>query len=273
MKGDATEKKVLMIMGAQRSGTTLLSRIFDDFYYADVFGEFSELSSMDKYRMRLNPASEINKSLSKSAARLIVMKPLVESQNAISLLREIPSSTVIWLYRDYLDVASSNVRKFGIEAGGLNHVRAFADKEFANEDFAVWKSENASPNTMDIMCSNYRKNISPHEAAALFWYARNILFYEQHLEQLDNVVLLKYEAFVKHPFLTIAYILNQVSISEIRSKTLSNIDNKPVGKGRGVPISSDISHICGTLGDRLDDTFYSSPLGSLLSRLDRKDSC
>ena len=49
---DLPARQVLMIFGAQRSGTTLFSRIFDDLYYADVYGEFSSLSSQDRIGLR-----------------------------------------------------------------------------------------------------------------------------------------------------------------------------------------------------------------------------
>ncbi len=83
----------LMIMGCQRSGTTLLSKVFDDTFQCTVFGEYSILSDQDKYKLRLNPEDDVIKKLNKVRSPLVVMKPLVESQNATHWLETIPKET------------------------------------------------------------------------------------------------------------------------------------------------------------------------------------
>jgi hypothetical protein len=260
--------KTLMIMGAQRSGTTLLSRIFDDLYYADVYGEFSDLSSNDKYRLRLNSPDEVNKILANANAALSVLKPLVESQRASFWMDQLPNSAVVWLYRDYRDVASSSVLKFGPREGGISQARAFVDDEFARRDYATWKAENASQETLDAIRERYSSTMEPTDAAALFWYARNRLFSEQQLEKSKRVVLVKYEAFVAQPFLVIAYILNVLGIQELKSNTLSGIDRKSIGKGSALQVSNTIDALCANVMTDLDRHFYTSPLGRMLSALD-----
>ena len=51
--------KVLMIVGCQRSGTALMSRLFDADRDCRVFGEFSSLSSVGKDGIRLNPLPDV----------------------------------------------------------------------------------------------------------------------------------------------------------------------------------------------------------------------
>lgn len=258
---------VLMIMGAQRSGTTLFSRIFDDLYYADVFGEFSVLSSNDKYGLRLNTLSEVKSSLARSKASLVVMKPLVESQKANFWISGIPGSVAVWLYRDFSDVASSNVAKFGEIEGGINHARAFVDEDFARRDYATWKSENASKHTIETIKAFYHHELNPYDASALFWHGRNVLYKEQRLQHNGNVILVKYEEFVRQPFLVISFVLNRLGIHELSSSTLSAIDGTSIGKGKNVSISPQVTELCtNTLGE-LDDFFYKSPLGVMLKTL------
>ena len=257
----------LMIMGAQRSGTTLLSRIFDDLYYADVYGEFSELSSNDKYRLRLNTPDQVNKTLVRANATLAVLKPLVESQRANFWMEHLPRSAVIWLYRDFRDVASSSVLKFGDREGGISQARAFVDEEFARRDYSTWKAENASTDTLAAIKACYSPTIKPTDAAALFWYGRNRLFTEQRLEQSDRVVLVKYEAFVQQPFLVISYILNTLGIHELKSATLSGIDPHSIGKGSTLAVSEDVESLCKKTMTDLDYHFYASPLGKMLQAL------
>lgn len=265
LSGRLPPRQVLMIMGAQRSGTTLLSRIFDDLYYADVYGEFSKLSSEDHYGLRLNKPEQVNTVLESGTGNLVLMKPLVESQRASYWLENIPRSQIVWIYRDFQDVASSSIVKFGEIEGGFSHVRAFVDQEFARRDYATWKSENASAATIEIMASNNSRDIGPYDAAALFWFARNSLFFDQQLDANSDVVLLKYEDFVRHPFLAISFILNRFKIYELRSKTLSAVDVSSVGKGELTPIDANVNELCTDLLQRLDDVFYQSPLGQMLS--------
>ena len=254
-------------MGAQRSGTTLLSRIFDDLYYADVYGEFSRLSSQDKFGLRLNSPESVNATLEKSRANLIVMKPLVESQRADQWLKNIPKSKIVWIYRNYGDVAASSVVKFGETEGGVSHIRAFVDPQFAKRDCAIWKSENASPDTVSKMQSFYRDDMCPHDAAAFFWYARNVLYLEQNLYNRPDTMLIRYEDLVRYPFLVISYILQQFKIFELKSATISSIGTGSVGKGRSLNLSTDANRLCEGLLQELDNKYNHSPLGKMLQAL------
>ena len=264
-------RQVLMIMGAQRSGTTLLSRIFDDLYFADVYGEFSKLSTDDRIGLRLNSPEKVNNTLSKSKAHLVLMKPLVESQRALYWLQSIPRSKIVWLYRDFHDVAASSVMKFGEVEGGTSHLRAFVDKEFARRDYATWKIENASRETLDLMMGFHLDGMNAYDSAALFWFARNSLYFEQNLDSERDVLLLKYEEFVKRPFLIMAYILDQFGICEIRSNTLYDIHRQSVGKGGSYPLHDKVEGACSELLSRLDSDFYHTSLGLMLAGLEKNN--
>jgi hypothetical protein len=106
--------RVLFILGCQRSGTTLLTRIFDHDWQAKVYDENSALSSRDvPKQLRLNPLPEVASMFADDRASLIVAKPLVERQNAVQLLDAIENSRAIWLYRHFEDAAASHVQKWG----------------------------------------------------------------------------------------------------------------------------------------------------------------
>src|SRR5215208_3275365 len=70
--------KVLFIVGCQRSGTTLMTALFDADRDCRVFQEFSALSSMDKRGIRLNPLPDVAAVIRRVSAPLVVAKPLVE---------------------------------------------------------------------------------------------------------------------------------------------------------------------------------------------------
>src|SRR5262245_20893973 len=105
--------RVLFIVGCQRSGTTLLTRLLDTDVGCRVFREHSELSSADEAAgIRLKPLPEVAAILGRVRAPLVVAKPLVETQNVRSLLEHFPGSRALFMYRGYADVARSDLAKF-----------------------------------------------------------------------------------------------------------------------------------------------------------------
>ena len=103
--------KVLMIVGCQRSGTTLMARLFDADRDCRVFEEFSSLSSVGKDGIRLNPLPDVAAVLSRVPAPLVVMKPLVETQRVRTLLNYFPNAKALFMYRRYADVANSDLQQ------------------------------------------------------------------------------------------------------------------------------------------------------------------
>lgn len=122
---DGSEKTVVPILGVQRSGTSMLYWIFERDLTTKVYRESSELSSLDKVeRIRLNPLPSVRAKIERQRAPMVVFKPLVESQRAHDLLREIPGVRILWAYRHFQDVASSNLKAFGMD-NGVNDLRPF----------------------------------------------------------------------------------------------------------------------------------------------------
>ena len=175
-KKNRNKKQIVFILGSQRSGTTLLNKIFKRDFKAKVFNEVSKLSSLDKNRIRLNPLQNVHDQINNYPNNLIILKPLVESQNVLKLLDFFEGSKVIWIYRNYTSVILSNLQKFGIK-NGINDIRPIFNEEENN-----WRSENISITTKEIIKEYFSEVMSNYDAAALFWYSRNALYFENNLE-------------------------------------------------------------------------------------------
>lgn len=106
------QKRILFIIGCQRSGTTLLTRILEKDFNTKVYGEFSELSSNDINKIRLNPLSSVKEIIDKNKTPFIIIKPLVETQNSLKLFKYFKNAKAVWMYRHYKDVSLSNVEHF-----------------------------------------------------------------------------------------------------------------------------------------------------------------
>jgi hypothetical protein len=187
--------KVLMIVGCQRSGTALVSQLFDADRDCRVFGEFSSLSSVGKDGIRLNPLPDVAAVLSRVPAPLVVMKPLVETQRLRTLLKYFPDAKALFMYRRYADVAASDLGKFG-PRNAIDNIRPIAAGDTHN-----WRSAGATPAVRAHIARFFSESMNPNDAAALFWFARNQLYYDLELAAQADVMLCRYEHLATEPSL------------------------------------------------------------------------
>jgi hypothetical protein len=250
-------RTVLMIMGCQRSGTSLTYWIFERDFSTRIFRESSVLSSDDTVeRLRLNPLPEVLRELDQRQVPLVVMKPLVESQRATELLRQIPGAKVLWLYRHYQDVASSNLKAFGMD-NGIRDLRPFVAREADN-----WRSQHASEETLATIDRFFAEDMNPYDAAALFWYARNQLFFDQGLDTNPDAILCRYEDLVLNPTETMRRMYDGLGVAYPGDHIVQDVHPQSVGKGRQSRLSPDVEAVCEDLLERLDHAYAASGLAT-----------
>ena len=246
-KQNSYPKKLLIILGCQRSGTTLLYRIFQRDWNIKVYGEFSKLNSLDKKsRIRLNPYDMVQKQLNKVSTSLIIFKPLFESQNANKLLASFKGSKILWIYREYLDVANSNIQYFG-KNNGINNLKPICDGDPNN-----WRSEGISGEVRDIILTHYSEDMNPYDAAALFWYSRNCLFFELELLNNPNVFLCKYDDLTKYPIKNMKNIYDFINCKFPGKRITKEIHSTSIGKGSEISLTSEIDLLCKKLYNKLE---------------------
>jgi len=187
----------VLIFGCQRSGTTLLSKLFDDHLRCSVYSEASILSNDDQFKLRLNCIEDVISKLNRDVAPIVIMKPLVESQNSRLLLDEIPNSKAIWLFREPSEVVHSAIVKFGPYEGAINKIKPLFDKEFAKNPWTPWLTENISEKLLAEIKPFYAENISANDAGLIFWYLRNMQFFENNLQNDKRAILLSYESLLE----------------------------------------------------------------------------
>lgn len=238
------DKQILFLVGCQCSGSTLIARIFDGDYRTTVLGEDSCITGIGKDRLRIKTVTEIMPILDKIRFLLIIAVPKVESQRISYLLDSIPKLKAIWIYRNYKDVVYSKLNKFQRQ---IEDLKCIAEKESCN-----WRSDRVSSKTLEIVKTFYHEEMSKQDAAALMWYARNILFFEQNLQDNDRIVQIKYEELVENPSKEMKRLYNFLEIPYPGDKIVSLVDNKSLGLGKEVEIFPEIEDLCRGLMNRLE---------------------
>lgn len=243
------KSKIILIFGCQRSGTSLMNRIFARDMNVSVYRESSKLSSNDAEKLRLNPIKDVKNAISKNKASLIVVKPLVESQNTSELLDALPNSKGLWMYRNYRDVAASNSKRF-------NYRQSVRDlKDIVEKASGSWRAEKVSNYVHSTIVQYYSEEMDEHDAAALFWFARNQLFYELNLEHNSKVFLCRYEELVLNPVKMMQDIYQFLDIDPHKIPKINEVHAKSIGKGKKLELSPDIDCLCSKLQEKLDRSY------------------
>jgi len=245
-------KTVVLIVGCQRSGTTMLVNVFDNDLGTRVYDENSELTCNRAGGLRLKSLETVGSALAKRKERLIVIKPIVESQNVRWLLDNLENSKAIWVYRHYRAVVVSNLQKFGIE-NGLADLRPIAENR--SDD---WRSEKVSTKLRRTVSGLYSADMDPYDAAALFWFARNSLFFELDLMHDDRILLCKYEDFVREPEIETRKIYSFLGVGLPDANITGGVHSGSVGRGRNVRLADEVGSLCRDLYERMEAAYQTS---------------
>lgn len=240
-----TDKQVLFIFGCQRSGTSLMLEIFSKDKSVKTYSERSRLSTADPHGLRLNSLPEVQRMLQSDRAKLVVLKPLVESQNAANLLRYFANSRALWIYRDYHDVVASKVKKAGPKAC-VNNVKKIA------ESADNWHAENVPEHVRSVVAEFYSPDMSPYDAAALYWYTRNALFFSQSLQEHPRVMLCKYEKFAQDPQENMKKIYQFLGQPDPKRFSIDHVHASSVGKGSQIELLPAVVAHCEEMLERLN---------------------
>jgi hypothetical protein len=208
----------------------LMDRIERSFL-TDVYHE-RDRRAFDNYRMR--DRATIRALISHSRAPTFVIKALCELEQLNDLMEVFAPAKTLWIVRDYRDAVRSALASFG------NFTRQ-VERIVADRTVNDWRAAGMSEATHLTVRELWHSGMSEASAAALIWYFRNILFFEQGFDQDARVRLIGYERLVQNPetecramfdFLGIPFthdITRGVFSTSIRHRPLSEIE-KPVAE-------------------------------------------
>lgn len=183
-------KTVVFVAGVQRSGTNMMMDVLDRSWETDTYHE-RDSRAFDNYQMK--DLSVIKELCAKSNASHFVIKSLCELQNLTKFMEEFSLARTIWVTRNYEDIVNSMLLSFRNQA---KQIRALSNDRTMG---GWWLGKGMSDETYELVKSFARPDLDDASAAALQWYFRSKLFFDQDFDKDPRVLLVKYENLVMQP--------------------------------------------------------------------------
>ena len=242
-RGKALRQRVLprpvaqhvFVAGMQRSGTNLLMDVLDASLATQVFHE-TDPRAFDRYEMR--NLAVIRQLAQASPAPVFVIKALCELDRIRSLMDTFSPAKTLWMVRDWRDSASSAVKSFG------NFVPQW--QRLAHGDADDWRGRGMSPATRELLAALYRPDASEAEGAAIMWFYRNVLFFEQLLAADPRVRLVFYEDLVRDPAREVAALYDFLDLP-VSAGVAGRIHARSVRQRAPADISPAVTALCDEL--------------------------
>lgn len=231
-------RNVLLVFGCQRSGTTMLQQsLLDHSWRTIILGEYDRRVVSDRQRLNWDSLELVSQRMRELPFELIVAKPLSESHRCIELLDGIGKAKGIWMLRHFLPVANSNINRFGAE-NGYRDLRILLENNPSN-----WRGN--GPEEVRLRAAELLStDLSPLDAAATFWWARNSLYMEQNLSTEDRIRVLSYESLLAYPNECLEALSDFIG-TQLPLKAMVRNIRSPIPVGAG--LRPDVERLCSEL--------------------------
>jgi hypothetical protein len=218
-------RRMILIFGCQRSGTSMLQQtVFDRSWRVLIVEEHDRRvigSHHEPGETAWQDYATVVGRLRRAPFELVVAKPLVESDRAVELMNAADPVKAIWMLRHFDGVARSNIHKFGMD----NPYRDL--QPFCDDDPLDWRCRGATAVTRETVSELMSEGLSPLDAAALFWWARNELYFDQHLREDDRIRILRYERTCNRPTEVVEALSDYVGVALPLSSIASKVRPQP----------------------------------------------
>jgi hypothetical protein len=240
-KRPGSSSAVTFVAGVQRSGTNMLMDVLERSFATDVIHE-RDRRAFERFQMR-EPAV-IRSLVEHSRAPYFIIKALCELQHLSRLMEDFAPVHTVWIVRDYNDVVNSMRVSFGNQARQV--------KRIANDrDSDGWQGQGMSDATHALVKARVHPEISDTSAAALIWFFRNQLFFDQGFDRDPRVLLVRYESLVTQPTLEFQRIFAFLDIP-YRPWHSRKVVAHSIRKARQPEIEPAVRELCETMTARFE---------------------
>ena len=232
------------VVGLQRSGTNMLMRGLEQAPEVEVRNE-NDRTVFDRFRLRSE--ARLRETVLASRHTHVVVKPLCDSQRVDELLdlAGMAPARAVWCYRDVDGRARSEVSKFG--ESNLSALRAIA----AGEADGMWQADRLPESTVETIRRLDPATMSVYDGAALFWWARNRLYFDLGLDRRADLILSSYEEFVRDPEGTMRDLCRHIDFP-YRPELVAHVEARTTHGTAPLDIHPEIRSLCVELRTDLD---------------------
>ncbi len=235
----SSARNVIFIAGVQRSGTNMIADVLERSFDTDVFLE-NDPRSYENFQLR--PAPVLHRLVERSRARHVVFKALCETQSVRAMLDDFAPARAVWCVRHYADMTNSHLRKW---SGCTGRIARIADGTRERD----WRDRDMSPEMRALVRRMYRPDLNDASAVALFWYFRNMTFFEQGLDRDDRVIVVRYERLVADPVREFERLCRFFGLT-YRPRLTEKVHSRSVRKAPPPDICPDIATLCDQMLER-----------------------
>ena len=237
-------KVSVFIVGCQRSGTRMLLNVIERCKQECQIYRESNQVAMSRYRLR--DKNTIQGLIDGSRKRIIVFKPLNDSQHTDRLLEYSSNAKAVWIYRQYDDVINSSLNKWSTSWKDI--VCGIS------KDSAYNESERMSPDAKALIKKFCSQDMSSEDGAALLWYVRNLIFFDLELQNDHRVLLVNYEDLVIEPQRYFRRIFDFIGC-HFSYKYIKDVSAASIKKSPPPSIHPEIKSLCNEMIQRLNEQY------------------
>lgn len=245
----------VLILGMQRSGTTIIEYVLDLCKDTWVFHERENNSIYRNFRIK--DFGDMRRAMGFINAKYCVFKPLADSHLISEFVAEFPYIKIIWIYRNYEDTVNSWLAKWGgvdqalkklfFEKYSIDDILSSSDAEVTKEGklMAEWFHESTRSNrfAQDLFVKYKERSLSSHEVLCVAWLIRNKVILEKCSEYKNNIFLLNYEKLVSNKERYFKLLFEFLDIP-LEGKYLDEVHGKAVRKSSFPEINQDLKQDC-----------------------------
>jgi len=176
---------------------------------------------------------------------VVAAKPLVESASATALMDAGGAVKAVWMLRHYAGVARSNVSRFGAD----NPYRDL--QPIRSRDALDWRYKGMTEETWETVIALLNRRLTPFDAAALFWWTRNQLYFDQRLWEDDRIRILRYERACNQPDEVIRSLSSHIGLELPRGSIAPRVRAQPFPP-ENREFDPDVERLCRKLWDSFE---------------------
>jgi hypothetical protein len=132
-------------------------------------------------------------------------------------------------------------------------------RELANGGSSTrWEAQRLSADSLQLIAGFDWDRMGPLDAAALFWYVRNRLYFELGLAGRPDVLVVSYDAMVAQPEAEMLRICQFLGVAYDR-RLIAHVTPRPPGQAEVVQLDPRIRDRCEELSARLEAACREAP--------------